>query len=87
MTSLAKLIERIKRCPPEVSFGDIHRVMTAYGAELRRTKGSHHHYRYKGNTLPVPVHDAKVAREYVRQVIDFLGLKEDDDDQGEGQSR
>lgn len=87
MTSLDKLIMRIKRCPPEVSFSDIHRLMIAYGAELRRTKGSHHHYRYKKNTLPVPVHDGRVAREYIKQVLDLLGLKEDDDDQGEGQDR
>ncbi|MDR7434119.1 MAG: type II toxin-antitoxin system HicA family toxin [Armatimonadota bacterium] len=71
MTKRDKLIAQFFRDPPEVSFGDVVRVLELLG--YRPTgggKGSHHVFRNsKGQMITVPtVHGRKVKRQYVRKI-------------------
>jgi predicted RNA binding protein YcfA (HicA-like mRNA interferase family) len=81
MTSRAKLIERVKRCPTDLRFSEVQRLMDICGASLARVKGSHHIYRLEGRTLSVVAHDERVAVTYVRKIIEFLGLREEGDEE------
>jgi predicted RNA binding protein YcfA (HicA-like mRNA interferase family) len=45
MSRLEKLIEQFLRDPPEARFDDVWYLLTAFGFEEKRSKGSHHTFR------------------------------------------
>lgn len=76
MTQHDKLIDRIRARPTEASFGDVRRLLEAFGWVLAREKGSHVHFTKSGErTITVPlVGGRKVKRTYLNIIIERLGL-------------
>lgn len=80
MSRREKLIERIRRRPPDASFEDVRSLLEQFGWEHARTEGSHVTFT-KANEFPivVPVHKRKVGRRYLDTICDRLGLDQQDD--------
>ena len=76
MTRLEKLIERIRARPPEADFGDVVRVLEAFGYERKRQEGSHVSFKKSGSrTITVSlVSGSKVKRVYLDQICEILRL-------------
>jgi len=45
MSNLDKLIEKLLRDPPELSYNDVCYILTQFGFEEISNKGSHHTFR------------------------------------------
>jgi antitoxin HicB len=75
MSKRDKLLERLRRLPPEVSYEDIAYIPIAFGLEEVHSKGSHHTFRHAdGRKLTVPKVGGKtVKRTYIRQVLKIIG--------------
>jgi predicted RNA binding protein YcfA (HicA-like mRNA interferase family) len=78
MSRLGKLVDQLLREPPEVRFKDIYYLLTAFGFEEKRSKGSHHTFRNAdGIKITVPKKGGKmVKRTYVQQIVALLKLEE-----------
>ena len=76
MTRLEKLVERIKARPPEADFGDVVRLLEAFGYEQKRQEGSHTSVKKRGErTIIVPtVKGRRVKRVYLDLICERLGL-------------
>jgi len=76
MTRLDKLIERIKARPPEADFGDVVRLLEAFGYEKKRQEGSHVSFKKPGEpTITVPLSKGRrVRRAYLDLICERLGL-------------
>ncbi len=76
MSRLEKLIERIKARPPEADFGDVERLLEAFGYEKKGQEGSHVGFKKRGvPTITVPlVKGRTVKRRYLDQICELLGL-------------
>jgi len=75
---LAKLTEQFLQEPPEVRFDDVYYILTAFGFEERRSKGSHHTFRNsEGVKITVPKKGRKMVKGvYVKQIIELLNLED-----------
>lgn len=74
-----KLIAKLRRRPPEADFGDLQKVLEMFGWELKRVKGSHHHFTKPGADPPIitiPVHGSRVKGVYVKKILSYLELDE-----------
>jgi predicted RNA binding protein YcfA (HicA-like mRNA interferase family) len=82
MGKLEKIVEQFLREPPEVRFEDVYYLLTAFGFEEARAKGSHHTFRnVDGTKITVPKKGGKMVKGvYVKQIIELLKLKEQDDE-------
>lgn len=80
MGQLEKLIEKMRRLPPEMRYEEVARVLEAHRFEEVRSSGSHHIFRHPdGRTLTVPKHKGQVAKAtYLRQVLKLLELEEEE---------
>lgn len=69
-----KLLEKLHRLPPEMSYKEVESLLTSFGFEHVRSKGSHHQFRHPGGTmLTVPKHGGQmVKRTYLKQVLEAL---------------
>jgi len=69
-----KLLEKLRRLPPEMSYEEVELLLTSFGFEHVRSKGSHHQFRhFRGTKLTVPKHGGQmVKRTYLRQVLEAL---------------
>jgi predicted RNA binding protein YcfA (HicA-like mRNA interferase family) len=78
VTRLEKLIEALRRRPPNADFADVRKVLEAYGWEQTRQKGSHVTFAKKGvGIISIPLHEGdKVKRIYIDQVLKLVGLDE-----------
>ena len=79
MNQLDKLIEKFLRKPPEVLFGDVTKVLEAFGYEERPSRRGGHRAFVKPGHPPkvVPtIKGRRVKRVYVRMIIDNLELEE-----------
>lgn len=79
MSRAEKLVDKLRRLPPEADFGDVRKVLETHGWKLDRIRGSHHHFTKPGANPPIitlPVHDGVVKRFYVKRVLEHLGLEE-----------
>ncbi len=76
MTRLDKLVERIKAWPPEADFGDVVRLLEAFGYERKRQEGSHVSFKKPGDrTITVPLaRGRRVKRVYLDLICERLGL-------------
>ena len=77
MTNPAKLYARLLGNPSQlISFRDFERLLSAFGFEHVRTKGSHRQYVHPKVPRPLPVQpESKDAKPY--QVREFLELIEE----------
>lgn len=77
-----KLIEKLRRRPPEAEFADIERLLEGFGFQRVNSDGSHFVYRDgAGRQVTVPtVKGRKVKRAYVARVIEILGLDGEEGD-------
>jgi predicted RNA binding protein YcfA (HicA-like mRNA interferase family) len=82
MGRLEKIVEQFLREPPEVRFEDVFYLLTAFGFEEIRSKGSHHTFRKAdGTKITVPKKGGKMVKGvYVKQIIELLKLKEQGDE-------
>ena len=79
MSQRDKLIARIRRRPPQAAFSDVEQLLELFGWTCTRTRGSHRAFTTPGQrTLIVPIKEGKVARVYLDQICDRLGLDEED---------
>ncbi|WP_040779487.1 type II toxin-antitoxin system HicA family toxin [Calidithermus timidus] len=71
MAGLEKLLEKMRRLPPEMRYEEVERVLRAYGFEEVRSSGSHHLFRHPdGRMLSVPKHRGQVVKTtYLKQVL------------------
>jgi predicted RNA binding protein YcfA (HicA-like mRNA interferase family) len=75
MTQIDKLIDKMKRRPPDMDFSEVQTVLEAHGYSLSATGSSHNVFRKGGSHISVPTKGGrKVARVYLDQIIDLLGL-------------
>lgn len=78
MGKLGKLVEQFLSNPSEVRFEEVRYLLTAFGFEEKRSKGSHHTFRNAdGLKITVPQQGGqKVKGVYVRQIVELLNLEE-----------
>ena len=78
-----KLLEKLRRKPPEADFGDIHRLLEGAGFRRAGTDGSHSVYRNAAGrqVTVITVGGRKVKKVYIVRVLQFLGLDEGDEDE------
>jgi predicted RNA binding protein YcfA (HicA-like mRNA interferase family) len=71
-----KLIEKIRRRPPEAEFTDVRHLLEEFDWKLDRQTGSHVMFVKAGErTISVPVVSGrKVKRTYLDQICERLGL-------------
>lgn len=70
-----KLIRRIVRRPPEAAFGDVEKLLNAYGWSIDRQRGSHVTFGKEGErSITLPVHNGNVGRRYLDMICERLGL-------------
>lgn len=82
MTKLRKLVDQFLKRPPEVKFEDVYYLLTAFGFEENRSKGSHHIFRNaQGLKITVPKKGGKMVKGvYVKQIVMLLKLEEWNDE-------
>ena len=87
MGKLEKLVEQFLNQPPEVRFEDVVYILSAFGFEEKRSKGSHHSFRdSQGRKITVPKKGGqKVKGVYVQQIVELLKLEEWNDENTESQ--
>lgn len=75
---LEKLLEKMRRLPPEMRYEEVERVLRAYGFAEERARGSHHIFRHPdGRKLTVPKHRGQVVKTtYLKQVLKAIGEEE-----------
>lgn len=75
-----KLIEKLRRKPPEADFGDVERLLESFGFQRASSDGSHFVYRDgAGRQVTVPtLQGRRVKRAYVVRVLEILGLNEEE---------
>lgn len=85
MGKLEKLVEQFLNQPPEVRFEDVVYILSAFGFEEKRSKGSHHSFRdSQGRKITVPKKGGqKVKGVYVQQIVELLKLSEWNDENTE----
>jgi predicted RNA binding protein YcfA (HicA-like mRNA interferase family) len=73
-----KLVKLFLSDPVDVRFEEVRTLLTAFGFEEVRSKGSHHIFRnLDGMTQVIPKKSGqKVKRTYVREIVDRLNLEE-----------
>ncbi len=78
MGKLEKLIDKLLRDPPELSYDDVDYILTNFGFKEVSTKGSHHTFRNnQGQKITVPKKGGKtVKRTYLKQIVMLLKLGE-----------
>ncbi|MGA9378328.1 MAG: type II toxin-antitoxin system HicA family toxin [Phormidium sp.] len=78
MTQLQKLIKFFLSSPTEARFEDVERILTVFGFEEVRSKGSHHIFRHEdGRMQPIPKQGGKkVGKRYIKQIIKLLRLED-----------
>lgn len=78
MGKLEKLIDKLLRDPPELSYDDVYYILTNFGFKEVSTKGSHHTFRNnQGQKITVPKKGGKtVKRTYLKQIVILLNLGE-----------
>ncbi len=82
MSKKQKLIERMRRRPSEMSFGDVCAVLEEFGYVYDHDTGSHAIFKKEGVPAlpPVPkVSGRTVKRVFLIKIIEALGLDEGDE--------
>ena len=78
MTKLEKLVGSFLSNSSDFRFSDVEKVLSAFGFQEVRSKGSHHMFRHSdGRKLPpIPKKGTKVKKIYIRRIVQLLELAE-----------
>ena len=75
MSQREKLIARIRQRPSQAEFSDVEQLLELFGWTCDRKRGSHRAFTKPAErTLIVPIKSGKVARVYLDQICERLGL-------------
>ncbi len=81
MSRRDKLVEKIRRRPPEASFRDVRKLLEEFGWMHDRTEGSHATFtKSREYPIVVTVHDKRVKRGYLDDICERLQLDEIDEE-------
>jgi predicted RNA binding protein YcfA (HicA-like mRNA interferase family) len=72
MSQRAKLLQKIRNNPSDVTFDDLTAALEGLGFPLVRIKASHYFYRVGKRSVVVPRHGPTVKGYVVRQALDAL---------------
>lgn len=73
MSNVEKLIEKMKRQPNGIKPNEVQKVLSAYGYELDRQKGSHAQYiNNKGDVITIK-QETPLKAAYVKDVLRRIG--------------
>ncbi len=77
MSKIEKLVERFLRCPTEVDFSDVVKILNYFGWREVNRKGSHFSYSDGERILTIPTKKGrKVKRAYIKKICEILDLEE-----------
>lgn len=78
MTKLEKLVESFLSNSNDFKFSDVEKVLSAFGFEEVRSKGSHHMFRHPDGREPlsIPKKGKKVKKTYIKRIVQLLELEE-----------
>lgn len=82
MSQVDKLIEQIRRRPPDIEFRLVAQLLEAFGWQQRRQRGSHVTFVKAGErSITIPLRGgSKVGRTYLKEICDRLGLDQEQED-------
>lgn len=72
MSNREKLLAKVRNRPSSVRFDELTKLLSWYGFELRRVKGSHHLYQCGPCNVVVPRRTHHVHSYVVKQVIQII---------------
>jgi predicted RNA binding protein YcfA (HicA-like mRNA interferase family) len=78
MTDIEKLFRKFLTDKTHITAEDCDGLLTSYGYELHKKRGSHRTYHKKGETpitVPIPKNGKYVLSPYVNRIIKDLGLE------------
>jgi predicted RNA binding protein YcfA (HicA-like mRNA interferase family) len=78
MAENEKLISKFLTDKTHITVEDCDRLLTSYGYELHKKRGSHRTYHKKGDipiTVPIPKTRKYILSPYVNKIIKDLGLE------------
>ena len=73
MPSVDKIIDKMKNQPRGVCLEEAEKVLSAYGYDFKRQKGSHRHYLNKEGDLITLKDPLKIS--YVNEILERIGEK------------
>lgn len=73
MASVEKIIDRMKSQPNGVRIADAEKVLSAFGYQLIRQKGSHRSYRNSTGDVIVLVDTNPMKAVYVKDILSRIG--------------
>jgi predicted RNA binding protein YcfA (HicA-like mRNA interferase family) len=76
MTKIDKLKEKLFRLPPDMTFEEVRTILKNCGFQNTRTKGSHFFFTDNVKRIIIPVHNNKVKKAYLEEIIRILGMEE-----------
>ena len=80
MPRCEKLLEKARRSPANVRFGDLRRLVECFGFELARARGSHFNYKVPGRKGTISLQEGKsgkAKRYQIDQVLHYIDRLED----------
>lgn len=77
MSKLEKLIQKLLRDPPELSYDEVYYILTNFGFHEISNQGSHHTFRNdKKQKITIPKKGGQIVkRTYLKQIVKLLELK------------
>ena len=77
MTSREKRLARLRALPPTMAYFEVEAICRDRGWQLRRVRGSHFYWvTLTGQVVEIVVHDKRVKRGYLRNMLDAIGKEE-----------
>ncbi len=78
MAKLEKLVESFLSNSSDFKFSDVEKVLSAFGFQEARAKGSHHMFRHPdGRKVPaIPKSGKRVKKIYIKKIVQLLKLEE-----------
>ncbi|GBF81873.1 type II toxin-antitoxin system HicA family toxin [Aphanothece sacrum] len=77
MSKLEKLIQKLLRDPPELSYDEVYYILTNFGFQEISNQGSHHTFRSENKLkITIPKKGGQtVKRTYLKQIVKLLELE------------
>ncbi|TYS17102.1 type II toxin-antitoxin system HicA family toxin [Rossellomorea vietnamensis] len=73
MTSIDKILNKMKRQPRGITFKEAERVLIYYGYTLVRSRGSHRYFRNDAGDLIMVKEKNPLKITYVNEILDRVG--------------
>jgi predicted RNA binding protein YcfA (HicA-like mRNA interferase family) len=77
MANVRKLIEKLLSRPIDMRYDEVATILRHYGYQLRKSGSGTSHRKFEMSDRPpivFPVHDGKVWRVYLKEIIDMLNI-------------